>query len=139
MPCPPRYAVLSNLLSFHPSSVQTTSSAHCSQICSAYVFPLMSETKFTPIQNHRQNYSFVYFNFYLFRHILQAKVLKTIVASIKPGIDCAQLPRAAVHVRQTRSFVYALITVFVSSIEARQQRAAVDRRCSSVLANAGTP
>jgi hypothetical protein len=37
---------------------------------------------------------------------------------IKPGIDCA---------RQTRSFVYALITV----LEARQPRAAVDRRCSS--------
>jgi hypothetical protein len=32
---------------------------------------------------------------------------------IKPGIDCAQL------FVQTRSFVYALITVFMSSIEAR--------------------
>jgi hypothetical protein len=45
----------------------------------------------------------------------------------KPGIDCA---------RQTRSFVYALITVFVSSIEARQPRAAVDRRRGR---NTGTP
>jgi hypothetical protein len=34
-------------------------------------------------------------------------------------IDCARLPRAAVHARQSSSFVYALITVFVSSIEAR--------------------
>jgi hypothetical protein len=38
---------------------------------------------------------------------------------LKPGIDCVWLPRAAVRVRQTRSFVYALITVFVSSSEAR--------------------
>jgi hypothetical protein len=35
--------------------------------------------------------------------------------------------RAAVRARQSRSFVYALITVFVSSIEARQPRATVDR------------
>jgi hypothetical protein len=48
--------------------------------------------------------------------------------SLKTGIDCAWLPRAAVRARQTRSFFYALITVFVSSIEARQPRAAVDRR-----------
>jgi hypothetical protein len=53
------------------------------------------------------------------------------VGSLTPGIDCGWLPRAAVRARQTRSFVYALITVFVSSIEARQPRAAGDRRCSS--------
>jgi hypothetical protein len=40
-------------------------------------------------------------------------------ALLKPGIDCARLPCAAVRARQTRSFVYALITVFVCSIEAR--------------------
>jgi hypothetical protein len=51
---------------------------------------------------------------------------------LKPGIDCARLPRAAVRARQTLSFVYALITVFVSSIEARQPRAAVDRRHKNV-------
>jgi hypothetical protein len=51
---------------------------------------------------------------------------------IKPGIDCERLPRAAVRARQTRSFVYALITVFVSSIEARQPRTAVDRRHKTV-------
>jgi hypothetical protein len=33
----------------------------------------------------------------------------------------------------------ALITVFVFSIEARQPRATVDRRCSSVPTNTGTP
>jgi hypothetical protein len=53
------------------------------------------------------------------------------VESLTSGIDCARLPRASVRARQTRSFVYALITVFVSNIEARQPRAAVDRRCSS--------
>jgi hypothetical protein len=46
----------------------------------------------------------------------------------KLGIDCARLPRAVLGARRTHSFVYALITVFVSSIEARQPRAAVDRR-----------
>jgi hypothetical protein len=46
----------------------------------------------------------------------------------KPGIYCTRLPRAAVRARQTRSCVYALITVFVSGIEARQPRAAVDWR-----------
>jgi hypothetical protein len=34
--------------------------------------------------------------------------------------------------RQTRSFVFVLITVFLSSIEARQLRAAVDRRHKNV-------
>jgi hypothetical protein len=48
--------------------------------------------------------------------------------SVTPDIDCARLLRAAVRARQTRSFVYALITVFVSSIEARQPHAAADRR-----------
>jgi hypothetical protein len=38
---------------------------------------------------------------------------------VKPGIDCARLSRAAVRARQTRSFIYALIAVFVSSIEVR--------------------
>jgi hypothetical protein len=50
----------------------------------------------------------------------------------KAGIDYARLRRAAVRARQSRSFVYALITAFVSSIEVRQPRAAVDRSCSSV-------
>jgi hypothetical protein len=51
--------------------------------------------------------------------------------SVKLGNDCVQLPLPAVSARQTRSFVYALITVFVSSIETRRPRSAVDRRCSS--------
>jgi hypothetical protein len=49
----------------------------------------------------------------------------------KSGIDCERLPRAAVHARQTRSFFYALITVFMSCIEPRQPRAAVDGRFSA--------
>jgi hypothetical protein len=50
---------------------------------------------------------------------------------LKLGIDYAQLPRASVRARQTCSFVYALLTVFVSSTEAQQLRVAVDRRCFS--------
>jgi hypothetical protein len=42
----PHYAVFSNLLLLHPSSVQIFSTAPCSQTPSAYVPPLMSETKF---------------------------------------------------------------------------------------------
>jgi hypothetical protein len=35
------------------------------------------------------------------------KMMNTKNVPVKPGIDCARLPRAAVHARQTRSFVYA--------------------------------
>jgi hypothetical protein len=55
----------------------------------------------------------------------------------KPGIDCPRLPRAAVLARQTLSFVYALIILFVSSIETRQPRVAVDR--FSILAQKKHP
>jgi hypothetical protein len=54
------------------------------------------------------------------------------LCSVKPGIQCLRLSRAAGRARRTRSFVYALVTMFVSSIEARQPRAVVHRRCSSV-------
>jgi hypothetical protein len=62
------------------------------------------------------------------------KICRYLFELLRPGIDCALLPRAAVRARQNRSFVYVLKTVFVSSIETRQPRAAFDRRCSSVLA-----
>jgi hypothetical protein len=42
----PHYAGLSNLLLFHPSSVQIFSSAPCSQMLSVCVLPIMSDTKF---------------------------------------------------------------------------------------------
>jgi hypothetical protein len=42
----PRYAILSTLPSPHPSSVQISSSAPCSQTPSVYVPLSMSETKF---------------------------------------------------------------------------------------------
>jgi hypothetical protein len=55
------YAVFSNLLSLYPSSVQIFSSAPFSQTPSVYV------PSFTRIQNHMQNCSFVYSDFYFFR------------------------------------------------------------------------
>jgi hypothetical protein len=42
----PHYAVVSNLLSLHLSSVQIFSSTPCSQTPSVYVPPFMSETNF---------------------------------------------------------------------------------------------
>jgi hypothetical protein len=77
-------AVFSYLLPLHPSLVQIFSSAPCSQTSSVYVPPLMSENvSSTPIQTHGQNYSFVYFNFYIFRqHMRRQKVLNWMVAGI---------------------------------------------------------
>jgi hypothetical protein len=42
------HAVFSNLLPFHPSSVQIFSLAPCSQTPSVYVLPFMSELKLYP-------------------------------------------------------------------------------------------
>jgi hypothetical protein len=48
----------------------------CSQTASICVPPLMLETKFRTIRNHRQNYSIVYSNFYVFRQqTIRQKVL----------------------------------------------------------------
>jgi hypothetical protein len=44
---------------------------------------LTEDWSFTPVQNHRQNYSFVYSNFYIFRQqTRKQKVLDWLVASI---------------------------------------------------------
>jgi hypothetical protein len=57
--------------------VQVFSSASCSQMSSVCV------PSFTPIQNCRQNYSFVYSDFYIFRQqTRRQKVLDWMVASI---------------------------------------------------------
>jgi hypothetical protein len=51
------------------------------------------------------------------------------LCNLKPGIHCARLPRADIRVRQTRSFVHALITVIMSGVKERQPHMAVDRWC----------
>jgi capsular polysaccharide biosynthesis protein len=51
--------------------------------------------------------------------IIQVNQHSSRQTSLKPGIECARLPRAAVRARRNRSFVYALIIVFVSSIDVR--------------------
>jgi hypothetical protein len=63
----PSLCSFSNLPSLHPSSFKIFSSAPFSQTPSVCVPSTVSEPNLTPIQNHRQNYSFVYFNFYVFR------------------------------------------------------------------------
>jgi hypothetical protein len=65
------------------SLVLISPSASCSQTLWVYVPPLMSESKFHTIQNHRQNYSHVYSNFYVFwQQMRKQKVLNQILASI---------------------------------------------------------
>jgi hypothetical protein len=56
------HAVFSARLSLHPFWFQIFSSAPSSQTPSVYVPTLMSQTKF-----HRQNYSVIYSDFYMFR------------------------------------------------------------------------
>jgi hypothetical protein len=71
--------VFSNLLSLHLSSVQIFSSIPSSQTSSVYG----QTPSFTPIQNHRRNYSFVYSDVYVFRQqTRRQKVLDRTVASI---------------------------------------------------------
>jgi hypothetical protein len=87
----PHYTAFSNLLSLHSSSAQIISSATCSQTLSVCVPPLMSETSFTPIQNHRQNYSFVFSNFYVFtQRTRRQKVLGWMVASKIGRASCRE-------------------------------------------------
>jgi hypothetical protein len=79
----PYYAVISNLLSLHPYSVQVFSSAPCSQTPSVRVPPLCQRQSFATRQNHRHNYSFVYSNFYVFRQqTKRQKVLNRMVTSV---------------------------------------------------------
>jgi hypothetical protein len=73
----------SNLLLLHPFWVQIFSSEPCSQTPSIYCPPLMSETSFTPIQNHRQNYSFEYFKFYVFRQQTRRQKVLVLIAHLK--------------------------------------------------------
>jgi hypothetical protein len=63
----PHYVDFSNLPSLHFSSVRIFSSASCSQTPQSMFLPWSQRPSFTPTQNHRQNYSFVYSNFYVFR------------------------------------------------------------------------
>jgi hypothetical protein len=67
----------------YPPVTSPSSSAPWSQTLSDYVPPLLSEISFTPIQNHQQNYSLVYSNFYAFElRMRRRKVLDRMVASI---------------------------------------------------------
>jgi hypothetical protein len=56
----PHYAVFSTLPSLHPSLVRISSTAPCSQTPSAYVPPLVSETRFRSHTKPQANYSLVY-------------------------------------------------------------------------------
>jgi hypothetical protein len=76
----PHYADFTNLPSPHLPSDQIFPSALFSETPSAYVTPLMSQTKF---RTHRQKYNFVYSNLYVFRQQpRRQKVLQWMIASI---------------------------------------------------------
>jgi hypothetical protein len=78
------YGVFSGLLSLHLFSVQIFSPAPCPQTPSVCVPPLnITRPSFTPTQNHRQNYSLVCSNYYVFRqHTRRQKIVDWKVASI---------------------------------------------------------
>jgi hypothetical protein len=77
----PHYTVFSNLLSLHLSSVQIFSWTPCSQTHTVYV-PQCQRPRFTSIQNHRQNSSFLYHSFYVFRQKMRGqKILDWIIAN----------------------------------------------------------
>jgi hypothetical protein len=59
-----------------------TLSTLCSQTSSVYFLTKCQKPSFTPIENHRQNYGFVYYNFQVFRHTRREKVLDWSVASV---------------------------------------------------------
>jgi hypothetical protein len=77
----PHYAVFSNLLSLHPSLVQIFSSTPCSHpLCSSLN---VKRPSFTPTQNHRQNYTLLGSNFYVFRQQTRGEnVMNWMAASI---------------------------------------------------------
>jgi hypothetical protein len=78
----PHYTVFSNLELFRPSCIHIFSAPY-SQTPSLCVPPLISGTKFHAAQNYRQNYSFVYFELYVYRQqTRREKVLNWMVASI---------------------------------------------------------
>jgi hypothetical protein len=76
-------------LLFHPALVQAVSSAFCARtqyiyfLSSIYVITLMPETKFHALTKLRKNYSFVLYNFYVFRQqSRRQKFLNWMIGSI---------------------------------------------------------
>jgi hypothetical protein len=78
----PHYAVFSNLLSLHLSSVQIFSLAPCSRTPLVYVSSLIVRHQFSHRYRTTGKISLVYFNFYVFRQqTRRQKLLDWIVAS----------------------------------------------------------
>jgi hypothetical protein len=63
----PHYAVFSNLLSLHLSSAQYSPQHPVLKHPQSTFLPYCRRPSFTLIQNHIQNYSFIYSNLYVFR------------------------------------------------------------------------
>jgi hypothetical protein len=81
--CSPEYQMMEKVQKPSNSLCYTPSSEPFRIYPQSMFIPLCGRQSFTPIQNYRQNYTFVYCNFYGSRqHIGRQKVLDWMVASI---------------------------------------------------------
>ena len=122
------YAVFSTPLLPHPSEAQISSSALYSPNPSVNIPPSMWVTSFTPIQNNRQSYTFVYLNLYVFGESTgRQNILHWMTASI-PSFHSALnlfilLPTCCLHsvgiffTTCVLSLMYVMSSFFISRFE----------------------